>query len=643
MISTRRRRFWFVLVLATIGTSVVPASALDDQPVLGPGGTIRANSVVRMAVPEPNPTDPVLIDITDPWGQTIWTGASRENTFEFVTRDWADGAYTIQFTPGGDQQFNVDTAYYDEIRARIGLLLRAIDAQRDPDDAAPPSLVSTADALQHADAIDVYFWDQGTMRSFLTSAEGAVGMNTAAGIVRIIGSGAADHANYAGSYKPGYRERSMMFMPPNAIFDCGTDSVRKLTRWGYAAADIEHIFITHSHADHYDAGEIAELAHQRILSGLAPLTVHAGNASCNDLESYLAYAGMTGEVIVDRIDVGSVVQAGALSVKAVRGNHWLSSDPLCFIIHWMGKTVYYGTDSAHPGAATYAALAAETFDIFAHELTIIYSTDTGAVHMDLGDFDRLVRRLREDGAIKPWTRVVSIHQGPQAAQIVPDYFHRCQRIGFESSYDGMPIPLAHTYTVGAGGDCNGNTMPDTLDIATGTSKDCNDNNVPDECEPDGDGDGAPDGCDNCPGIVNPDQKDADGDGAGNACDDDDDNDSLSDATDNCRTVANLDQNDTDNDGVGDPCDACTGTTAGVIVYESGCPVAIPGDIDRDGDVDQGDFGALQECLSGPGVSHAPDCLAANLDGDVDVDNNDFAIFDGCLSGTNTPANPDCGG
>ncbi len=31
-------------------------------------------------------------------------------------------------------------------------------------------------------------------------------------------------------------------------------------------------------------------------------------------------------------------------------------------------------------------------------------------------------------------------------------------------------------------DCNGNGIPDSIDIATGTSKDCNSNGIPDECE-----------------------------------------------------------------------------------------------------------------------------------------------------------------
>jgi hypothetical protein len=81
---------------------------------------------------------------------------------------------------------------------------------------------------------------------------------------------------------------------------------------------------------------------------------------------------------------------------------------------------------------------------------------------------------------------------------------------------------------------------------------------------DTDGDGIPDGDDNCPVDFNPDQTDTDDDGQGDACDDDDDNDGVCDAgvpgtdcvagPDNCPLIPNPDQNDFDGDGFGDACD-----------------------------------------------------------------------------------------
>lgn len=165
-----------------------------------------------------------------------------------------------------------------------------------------------------------------------------------------------------------------------------------------------------------------------------------------------------------------------------------------------------------------------------------------------------------------------------------------------------------------------------------------------------DKDGWPDMTDNCPAVANPVQLDADNDRIGDTCD-------------NCPTVPNTDQLDADADGIGDACDSCLGfdnrldadldgvadgcdncpnTPLGTFVTLAGCPTS-RADFDRDGDVDQADFGHFQACLDNPGVFQAdPACQDAALDVDADVDLDDFAIFQLCMTGPNMPSDPDCG-
>jgi len=101
--------------------------------------------------------------------------------------------------------------------------------------------------------------------------------------------------------------------------------------------------------------------------------------------------------------------------------------------------------------------------------------------------------------------------------------------------------------------------------------------------------------------------------------------------------------DADADGVCDNVDVCPLTVPGSVVDAVGCPLVIPGDADRDGDVDIGDYLFMSACVSGPATAASPVCQSAgfDLDNDADIDMADFAIFEQCFSGQDQPA--DCGG
>jgi hypothetical protein len=141
--------------------------------------------------------------------------------------------------------------------------------------------------------------------------------------------------------------------------------------------------------------------------------------------------------------------------------------------------------------------------------------------------------------------------------------------------DGCPDVLAGQP------DIDGDGVPDVCDncaaLPNVSQSDRDGDGVGDACDAcpataddqhDGDDDGIGDACDACPSVATDElgNVDRDGDGIGDACDScpdardaaqrDGDGDGVGDACDNCRSEANAVQNDRDGDGVGDACDAC---------------------------------------------------------------------------------------
>ncbi|GMU24905.1 MAG: hypothetical protein AMXMBFR13_49760 [Phycisphaerae bacterium] len=213
--------------------------------------------------------------------------------------------------------------------------------------------------------------------------------------------------------------------------------------------------------------------------------------------------------------------------------------------------------------------------------------------------------------------------------------------------------------------------------------DCNGNGIPDETEPDGDADGAIDGCDLCP--ANPEkslpgacgcdapESDQDNDAVPDCVDGcpadpdkttdiDADGDEIPECIDNCPGIPNADQSnqdqdnhgdicdlcpqfddrlDLDVDGVPDGCDQCPANIRGMPVDDSGCPPRATGDLDRDGDIDGTDATFFRSCISGSGVPYASGCERADLDEDSDSDQSDFGILQRCLSAPGTWAPPEC--
>ena len=155
--------------------------------------------------------------------------------------------------------------------------------------------------------------------------------------------------------------------------------------------------------------------------------------------------------------------------------------------------------------------------------------------------------------------------------------------GNESDY----VDELAVLTAGGPVDTDGDGIPDGSDNCPDDYNPNQENNdgdaLGDVCDPDDDNDGINDGSDNCQYVSNPGQQNNDGDSLGDACDPDDDNDGINDGSDNCQYVSNPGQQNNDGDALGDACDP-DDDNDGVNDSSDNCQyVSNPGQQNNDGD------------------------------------------------------------
>jgi formylglycine-generating enzyme required for sulfatase activity len=159
------------------------------------------------------------------------------------------------------------------------------------------------------------------------------------------------------------------------------------------------------------------------------------------------------------------------------------------------------------------------------------------------------------------------------------------------------------------GDCDGNGVLDSCDLASGALADCDGNGIPDVCDTisaDCDGDGIPDACEIDAGAT-----DCDGNGVPDECDPDCDGDGVPDA---CEIAAGSDS-DCNVNGVPDGCEVVLGQGAfdpdcdddGV---HDTCQIAADPSLDTNGD------GMLDSCQRARG----------DLDLDLEIGGADLALL-----------------
>ncbi|NOZ22350.1 MAG: hypothetical protein GXP25_14820 [Planctomycetes bacterium] len=250
------------------------------------------------------------------------------------------------------------------------------------------------------------------------------------------------------------RTNSHAFLAPDTLIDLPPEAFAQIRRFDVPIFDIEHLFITHSHEDHFcpfllawrRMNEDQELPPPPGASGprfseLRTLHVYGNRVVYQQLKGMVgegkphAMALHLAEPFVD-------FDAGDMRVTPLLANHvdHEGAPPLNYIIRRGEKTLLYALDTGWFLDETLAAIRRDQYDLVVLDGTYAQGVDAES-HNNFAKVEKALALFRKEGLLKDGAAFCVSHTGPHFGPVHDEIAPIMAEKGITIAYDGMEISL----------------------------------------------------------------------------------------------------------------------------------------------------------------------------------------------------------
>lgn len=238
------------------------------------------------------------------------------------------------------------------------------------------------------------------------------------------------------------RTRSQVCVDETLLFDFPPDSYAHVLLQGLDLSAIEHLFITHSHADHFYPSDICNRRDSFCYTPKAPVLHAYGNPTVYqrlacDCERIPSLAGRLEPHCIKPFER---VEAGGARVTALLAEHMHGSGetPLLYVLEKGGKTLLYGNDTGFFPQETWEAIANFHFDVVSLDSTLGLDNPWHG-HMDLNRNSLTRERMLAQGLADERTIFIITHFSHNARMTHGQLEQEAARRGFLAAYDGLRV------------------------------------------------------------------------------------------------------------------------------------------------------------------------------------------------------------
>lgn len=204
---------------------------------------------------------------------------------------------------------------------------------------------------------------------------------------------------------------------------------------------LEHLFITHSHSDHFYANDLAMrlngFAH---IEGGVALKIYGNDKVKGLFDNILEDSDTENIIEYNLVETFHTFKAGDAIVTALPADHAKGEDCYIYVIRIDGKTLLYGHDSGYFPEETWERLVEYKFDGVILDCTF-GPRDWRSGHMGLPANVDIKDRLLKYNAADENTQFIVTHFSHNMKLMHHEMEEIAKSHGFITAYDGMEIEI----------------------------------------------------------------------------------------------------------------------------------------------------------------------------------------------------------